>query len=521
MVCLPETDREKELETAAGGPQPNPAEDRPEDEGCGPAEESPEDEMRGLAEKLPEDEGCGPEEKSPEDEMSGPAEELPGPHSGFGSGFLAGVLTMALVVCVFALGWITAQKSSLARRRQESADLGAEVLTDSDTLHKLDEIQGLIKENYIGEVDSELLSTCLFKGLAVGLDDVYADYYSPSELEDIMDSSRGEYRGIGVTLSQDVLADEIRVDEVYAGGPAEQQGLRPGDVLLEVDDEPLSGKQLSEAVSLIKSKEDEFSLKVFRPETQEELVIALECGDVELVDVSAEMKTEEIGYIKLTEFTQAAVGQFSDAVQELEKQGMKKLIVDLRDNPGGLLNSVCDILDEILPEGLIVYTEDRDGRRGERTSDGERSVTCEVAVLVNGGSASAAEIFAGAVQDYELGPVIGTQTYGKGVVQDTYMLSDGSAIKMTTEKYFTPKGQDIDGSGITPDIVVEEEPESSGDDAGAEDAGVSGDGMEPGDAGISGDGTGPEDVGAVSAGEMQEDGADPVLEAALDALAGG
>ncbi|MCD7817495.1 MAG: S41 family peptidase [Lachnospiraceae bacterium] len=172
--------------------------------------------------------------------------------------------------------------------------------------------------------------------------------------------------------------------------------------------------------------------------------------------VSYEMLADQIGYLQLTEFTESAVEQFRDAVEDLNGQGMEKLIVDLRDNPGGLLTSVCDILDEILPEGLIVYTEDKNGNREEYMADDEQSVTCEVAVLVNGSSASASEIFAGAIQDYGLGPIIGTQTYGKGVVQKTYYLSDGSTFKLTVENYYTPNGQEIDGNGITPDIVAEE-----------------------------------------------------------------
>jgi carboxyl-terminal processing protease len=183
----------------------------------------------------------------------------------------------------------------------------------------------------------------------------------------------------------------------------------------------------------------------------------MKCESVALMNyVEYELKDGQIGYISLTEFTDQAVEQFHDAVCDLQEQGMEALIVDLRNNPGGLLTAVCDILDELLAGQLIVYTEDKNGTREEYYSDEEQLITCPVAVLVNGSTASAAEIFAGAVQDYALGPIVGTQTYGKGIVQNTFKLSDGSAIKFTVAKYYTPNGQDIHGNGITPDIVVED-----------------------------------------------------------------
>lgn len=485
MACLPETERDRnELQETDGGLQ---------------AGENLDDVLR-AGEDLNEE--CFSGETNPVQEK---------PHgSPFGSGFLAGFLTALLGIGVFLAGWSAAQHISRVRDRDAAADLGAGVLTDYRTLSKLDEVQNLIEQHFLNDVDSGELSSYLFKGAAAGLEDPYASYYSEEELESVLDSSRGEYRGIGTTLREDIETHQISVDEVYAGTPAETAGLCPGDILLAVDDTEVSDQGLTEIVSLIKSKEDTFTLRVFRPETQEELELELECGDVELSYVEYELKEGRIGYIRLTEFTEKAVEQFEEALQALDGQGMEKLIVDLRDNPGGRLDSVCEILDDLLPEGLIVYTEDRNGERSEKRSDKDQMVTCEIAVLVNGGSASASEIFAGAVQDYGLGPVIGTQTYGKGVVQDTYILSDGSAFKMTTEKYFTPKGQDIDGNGITPDIAAEEP------DGGAED------GEEPETADGDMDAAEPEtaeepgtaDADRNAAGES----ADPVLEKALEVL---
>lgn len=399
--------------------------------------------------RLPEDETeCEKwKEEEPEREAAG----------NFGAGFVAGMLAALLMVLLFLTGWNIAKRHVAGQRqaRQESEG-GAEILTDPATLHKLDEVQSLIEGNYLEEVDSELLSAYMFKGIAAGLDDVYASYYTKEELESVLDSSRGTYTGIGVVLSQNAQTKEIAVDEVYPGTPADLAGIREGDVLQSVDGTYVPGMELNDLVAIIKDREDSFYIEVYRPESGEELIFTIELGAVEIPVLTYEMKEDGIGYIRLTEFTESAVEKFQEAAGALQEQGMRALIVDLRDNPGGLLTSVCGILDEVLPEGLLVYTEDKDGNREEYSSDRVRTVDCEIAVLVNGDSASASEIFAGAIQDREAGLVIGTTTYGKGVVQKTFPLDDGSAFKMTVETYYTPLGQDIDGNGITPDIIVED-----------------------------------------------------------------
>ncbi len=390
----------------------------------------------------------------------------------FGLGFLAGILMAMIFACVFFLGWRSAQRARQTQQYEEESEeteaLGVEVLTDYRTLAKLDEVQSLIGQHYLGEVDSDLLSEYLFRGIAYGLGDDYSDYYSPPELDEVMESSRGVYFGIGISIEEDAQTQEIRIIEVYDGSPAAEAGLAEGDVILAVNGTATEGQDLSAVTDLIRAQEDSFTMKVSR-EGAGELEFALECGTVELTFVESEMLEHKIGYIRITDFTSNAVGQFRDALEELKGQGMESLVIDLRDNLGGLFDSVKAMLDDILPEGLIVYTENKDEEREEYYSDEKQYVDCEIAVLVNGNTASASEIFAGAVQDYELGPIIGTQTYGKGVVQDTYTLSDGSALKITTQKYFTPKGQVIEGNGITPDIVVEDAPETADSD-GTEDA---------------------------------------------------
>ena len=399
-----------------------------------------------------------------------PEKPLPG---GFGKGFVAGVLAALCTGAVFFAGWNAGQHmDNQAGVAEQETENGAEILTDGETLQKLDEVQNLIEAYYLNDVDADLLSNYLFKGIAVGLNDAYANYYSEEELESVLDSSRGSYTGIGAVLAQDGQSGTIKVNDVYEDTPASAAGLQVGDELIAVDDTTLADMQLSDLVSLIKSKDRSFSITVYRPVDEKEVVLQITLGDVEIQKVSYEMKPGKIGYIRIEEFTEAAVDQFREAAEDLEDQDMQALIVDLRDNPGGVLDSVCDILDEVLPEKLLVYTEDKNGDREEYYSDQSRTVDCEIAVLVNGGSASASEIFAGAIQDYERGPIIGTKTYGKGIVQRTFPLSDGSAFKMTVEKYYTPNGQDINGNGIAPDIVAGEEKD---DAEHAADSGNTGD----------------------------------------------
>lgn len=385
------------------------------------------------------------------EETDGPEKEQTSRHR-FLEGFVTGVL--AAIVCVTCF---TAGSGLIGRSRtaEDTAQAGAEILSDSQTADKLEEIQNLIQQKYLGEVDGSELSDYLFRGVAAGIGDAYARYYTQEELASVQESNEGAYYGIGATLSQDAETGELLVSAVYEGNPAQQAGLLEGDYLLRLGETELTGMELSDVITMIRESEGTFSLTVLRD--GEEITLEMACGQVEMMTVTWDIRENDIGYIRITEFDSVTVEQFKTAVDELILAGVKGIVMDLRDNPGGLLDSVCDMLDYLLPEGLIVYTEDRDGKREEYNSDDTHSVSLPMAVLVNGNSASASEIFAGALQDYGMGVIIGMPTYGKGVVQNTYLLSDGSAFKLTVEKYYTPNGQDIDGNGITPDITVEED----------------------------------------------------------------
>ena len=228
----------------------------------------------------------------------------------------------------------------------------------------------------------------------------------------------------------------------------------------------MTGMDLSEVVTYIKGeKGTEVELTVLRGEDADEVTVTAVRDTVEAQTVEYEMLEDQIGYLAVSEFDSVTYGQYEEALEALSDQGMEGLVVDLRNNPGGNLNTVCDMLDLVLPEGTIVYMEDKEGKRQTYSSDDAHQLDVPMAVLVNGNSASASEIYAGAIQDHEAGTIVGTQTYGKGVVQQIFDLGDGTSVKLTIAEYFTPKGRSINGEGVTPDLEVEYEPDEKDPEA--------------------------------------------------------
>lgn len=328
-------------------------------------------------------------------------------------------------------------------------------VTDS-FVQKAKYIEETVKESYTGDIDDEQMEEYMYKGMMASLGDPYSAYYTSEEYEELTTETTGSYEGIGVVMQQDVNTGEVKVVRCYEGAPGEKAGLLPEDVLVEVNGESVSGMELSEVVDKVKSSQDQVAhLTIAREGESEYLEIDVHLEEVNIPVVQSEMLEDNIGYIALYEFTEQTEPQYMEAFEALKDQGMERLIIDVRNNPGGLLTSVCDILEDILPEGLIVYTEDKNGEREEYACDGENELDIPLAVLVNGNSASASEIFAGAIQDYSKGTIVGTTTFGKGIVQSLIPFNDGSAIKTTTAKYYTPSGKCIHGTGIQPDVEVE------------------------------------------------------------------
>ena len=326
-------------------------------------------------------------------------------------------------------------------------------LSDTKTVQKLNYLESLINEEYLEEKEEDSLREGLYAGLMSGLNDPYSTYYTAEQYKELNTSNEGSYVGIGAVLQKDKDGG-AKIVQLYEGGSGEQAGLKKGDVLKAIDGEDVTEKATSDIASMIReSDKDSVTLTIQRDEETKE--IKVEIRDVEIQTVSHEMLDDETGYIRISEFSEVTSNQYKKAFEDLQDKGMKKLVVDLRDNPGGLLTAVCDVLRQILPEGLIVYTEDKNGKKEEEKCDGKSELAMPLAVLVNGGSASASEIFAGAVKDYGIGTIVGTTTYGKGIVQTIQPLSDGSAVKITIAKYFTPKGNDINKKGIAPDVEAE------------------------------------------------------------------
>ena len=325
-------------------------------------------------------------------------------------------------------------------------------LGDRKCTSKLAYLEELIDRYYLGDKDEEKLQEGLYAGLLYGLDDPYSRYYTAEEYDSENSSNEGSYVGIGILMEKNKEGG-VKIVECYEGGPGEKAGLEEGDIISAIDGEDITEDEVSDVADIVRnSDKDSVVLTVHREGAEDAMEITVPVTDVELPSVFHEMLDSKIGYIRITQFTGVTGEQYQEAFDDLQKQGMEKMIVDLRDNPGGLLDSVCDVLRKILPEGLIVYTEDKDGK--EEKCDGKNELRIPLAVLVNESSASASEIFAGAVQDYGIGTIVGTTTYGKGVVQSIRQLSDGSAIKLTVANYYTPKGNNINKTGIKPDIEV-------------------------------------------------------------------
>ena len=368
--------------------------------------------------------------------------------------YTAGVLTGVLVVTL-AVGGV-----KFVQQRQYNG-----VLSDTSHVQKIEYLEKLIDQEYLGEVDNDEMAEGVYAGLVYGLGDVYSRYYTADEYAQETASTDGAYAGIGVSIQKNKNGG-VQIAECYEGGPGAEAGLQTGDVITAINDTDVTDMELSDVVSMIRENKDKtVVLTVLRENEDSSREISVDVTDVELPSVSGEMIDESTGYIQITQFTGVTPQQYKDTFAELKDKGMERLVIDLRDNPGGLLTSVCDILREILPEGLIVYTEDKNGKKTKMKSDEEHQFTKPLAVLVNGNSASASEIYSGAIQDYGIGKIVGTQTYGKGVVQQIFDLDDGTAVKLTIAEYFTPKGRSINGKGITPDVKVEYENNEENPDA--------------------------------------------------------
>lgn len=374
---------------------------------------------------------------------------------GFAGGILSATVIVALVIFISKYSNISLQLTE-SKSSSETQTNAQEKVGGAYTNAKVDAIREIIDRYYLEDADESAMVNGIYKGLVAGLGDPYSVYYTEDEYNRLMETTEGIYCGIGVSVSQNIETGIITLVKPFKNAPGFEAGILPGDILYKVNGEEVTGQDLTTVVAQIKGEEGTtVDLTVVRENETDYIDITVERRQVEIPTIEYEMLENNIGYILISEFDTVTQQQFFDAFTDLNNKGMQGLVVDLRDNPGGILDVVNSILDNILPEGLIVYTEDKAGHKEEYTSDAEHYFDKPLAVLINGNSASASEIFAGAVKDYGIGTLVGTTTYGKGIVQRLIELGDGTAMKLTISKYFTPNGNNIHGIGIEPDIEVE------------------------------------------------------------------
>ncbi len=415
--------------------------------------------------------------------------------SKFWKGVLVGALVMAfvgLIVVGVSAGIFLIGRSVIGNQIHAEADPGDTALAgengeetaqlDLDAIgRKMEYIQDIVDSYFLYDEDPEKVEDGIYTGLMYGLEDPYAGYYNEEDFESLMEDTSGEYCGIGAMVQQEVKTGIVTVVRVFKDAPAYEAGMLPGDILYKVDGVSATGKDLDLLVKEdIRGEEGtSVNITVLRGEASEEVELKVERRQVEVPSVEYQMLEDQIGYVYVMQFDEVTSGQFASAVDDLESQGMEKLVIDMRDNPGGVLDTAVEMMAYVLPEdemdGLLIYTEDKDGK-GDRyfSKDGQIQVKSDygyrapgypktdgheldipIAVLVNGNSASASELFTGALQAYGSAVVVGTQTFGKGIVQNVIPLGDGTAVKLTTSRYYIPNGVCIHEVGVTPDVEVD------------------------------------------------------------------
>ncbi|MDE5589525.1 MAG: S41 family peptidase [Acetatifactor sp.] len=388
--------------------------------------------------------------------------QLPQKEKGSGKGlFFAGLVSgIAVALLAVAIGWAAMEINKIAESRSDvsKVELDEDSALDSNTIKKLQALEATIEKYFfLHEVTDEELREGIFKGLLASLDDPYSEYYTAEELNSMMEQTQGIYYGIGAYVQLDTSTGLPKISGVIAGSPAEEAKLRADDLIYEVDGTSTYGLSLTEAVALIKGPEGTtVDITLIREGESDYMTLTLTRRKVESPTVEFSMLEDDMAYIRVTEFDDVTVDQFAEALAMARGSNAGGIILDLRGNPGGNLMAVVDMCNMILPEGMIVYTEDKYGNRSEYKSDGKHELELPLVVLVDMNSASAAEIMAGAIKDYGIGTLVGTTTFGKGIVQQIMSpFRDGSAIKLTISAYYTPNGNNIHGIGIVPDVVCE------------------------------------------------------------------
>ena len=365
------------------------------------------------------------------------------------------VLLVCLMMSLLLACDMAEDENKVTDIKSPSTEPAADIDQDAVSM-KVEKIKGVLEKYYMGDIDYDKAMEGIYAGMINSLGDPYTVYFSAEQYQEFSLTTNGNYAGVGSTVTTNSDGN-VEFVKPFKNGPAYNAGILPGDILCEIDGENALGEEIDSVVAKIRGEAGtSVNIKIYRPKDSEYDNRTVVRDNVEEPTIEYEMLEGDIGYILCTEFDKVTEKQYLDAVDELTVQGMKALIIDLRDNPGGMLTTVTSMLDRILPKGkLLIYMEDKNGVREEYFSQSSKTVDVPIAVLINGNSASASEVFAGCLQDYGVATLIGTKSFGKGIVQSLIPLGDGSAIKVTTSKYFSPLGRNIHGVGFEPDIKVE------------------------------------------------------------------
>ncbi|WP_455034511.1 S41 family peptidase [Lachnoanaerobaculum gingivalis] len=366
-------------------------------------------------------------------------------------GFILGIMTSFVLVYVgFAFAFNNGNVLSLFLKRNNKLDY-------KKIEEKTSVLQNIIDRYFLFDEDMTKVEDGIYAGMMNGLGDPYTVYYTKEEYKALNEDTEGKYSGIGAMVSQNPNTKIITIVKIFDNSPANDAGLKVGDIIYKIDGEEVAGTDMDILVKTkIRGEEGtSFKMTVLRGDDRKEVELDLTRRSIEVETVAGKMLDNNIGYIAVSQFDAVTSEQFKSNIESLQSQGMKKLIVDLRGNPGGLLDQVVDMLDYILPEGLVLYTEDKYGEREEYYSDGSHELKIPMVVLVNENSASASEVFTATFRDFEWGKVVGKTTFGKGIVQNVLPLGDGTAVKITTQHYYPPSGYDLHKVGIKPDVEVD------------------------------------------------------------------
>lgn len=343
---------------------------------------------------------------------------------------------------------------------------GIHTFLTREEIEKLNAIDRLLDDDFYAKIPHKKKVDAIYKGLLNSANDKYTEYYNEKEYKDLKISLEGDYSGIGAVLRiRPDDGNKYEIIEVYKGSGAEEAGLKPGDRLISVDNKKTkSAEYMDDFVSKnIRGKAGKIRVISYMRNGKVNTV-KVKLKNIVIPSVDSKMLKGKIGYIRISQFSSGTQKEFEKALATLKEQGMKKVIYDLRNNGGGMVDSVVSILDDILPKGKVVSIKDRNGKEENYYSDDKKQLDIPAVVLVNENTASASEIFTGAMRDFKKATIVGTKTFGKGIVQITYPLSDGSAVKVTNAKYFTPKGECIHKKGIKPDVVIEFKPNGQEND---------------------------------------------------------